>query len=239
MGRVEGSIDELGRLAGQGGEQSEALGAELGGAAIQAWFRGNRAAGARALDAALRHYPLAQMDTLDRPYLDVAYTQLLMGQVDRARATLREFERLVPQESRARQEGFRLTVAGQIATLSGNTEEGIRQLRAALAVDQCEHCVYPDLGRGWEAAGRPDSAIVAYENYLASPMEDPLEIDSYYLPWAHKRLGELYEQRGDREKAALHYDKFIELWKNADPDLQPQVAEARRRLGELVGEGKN
>jgi tetratricopeptide (TPR) repeat protein len=239
VGRVEGSIEELGRLAAEGGEQSEALGSELGGAVIQAWFRGNRVAGARALDAALRHYPLAQMDTLDRPYLDIAYTQILMGQIDRARATLHEFERLVPQESRARQEGFRLGVAGQIAVLSGDTAEGIRQLKAALAVDQCEHCVYPDLGRAFEAAGQPDSAISAYENYLATPMEDPLEIDAYYLPWAHKRLGELYEQRGDREKAALHYGKFIELWKNADAELQPQVAEARRRLAELVGEGKN
>ena len=70
-------------------------------------------------------------------------------------------------------------------------------------------------------------------------MEDQLEIDAQYLAFTHQRLGELYAQRGDREKAALHLQKFIELWKDADPELQPQVAEAKRKLGEMVGEKRN
>ena len=47
---------------------------------------------------------------------------------------------------------------------------------------------------------------------------------------AHKRLGELYEARGDTKRAAEHYAAFVELWKRADPELQPKVAEARMRL---------
>ena len=31
-------------------------------------------------------------------------------------------------------------------------------------------------------------------------------------------------------------DIFIELWKNADPELQPRVEDARRRIAELVAE---
>jgi tetratricopeptide (TPR) repeat protein len=99
--------------------------------------------------------------------------------------------------------------------------------------------VLAELGRVWEAASQPDSAIASYEKYLVSPMEDQLEIDAQYLAFTHKRLGELYAQRGDPEKAALHLQKFIELWKNADPALQPQVAEAKRRLAEMVGEKSN
>jgi hypothetical protein len=46
----------------------------------------------------------------------------------------------------------------------------------------------------------------------------------------HKRLGELYEAKGNAKRAAEEYATFVELWKRADPDLQPKVAEARTRL---------
>ena len=111
----------------------------------------------------------------------------------------------------------------------------MRQLQAATIAAPCERCVLAELGRAWEAASQPDSAIASYEKYLVSPMEDQLEIDAQYLAFTHKRLGELYAQRGDREKAALHLQKFIELWKNA----RPRVADPRwrRRSGEVGGDG--
>ena len=59
-------------------------------------------------------------------------------------------------------------------------------------------------------------------------------VDQTWLAGSHKRLGELYEAKGDAAKAADHYRKFITLWGKADPELQPQVAEARRRLVKLA-----
>jgi hypothetical protein len=64
----------------------------------------------------------------------------------------------------------------------------------------------PELGAAYDAAGQPDSAA------------------------------ELLEQRGDRARAADYYSQFAELWRGADPDLQPRVAEARRRLAALTAE---
>jgi tetratricopeptide (TPR) repeat protein len=79
-----------------------------------------------------------------------------------------------------------------------------------------------------------DSAITTYERYLATPFwAKPIEVDAFGLAGTHKRLGELYEARGDRQKAASHYQQFVELWKNADPELQPKVAEVRQRLARL------
>jgi hypothetical protein len=49
----------------------------------------------------------------------------------------------------------------------------------------------------------------------------------------HKRAGELYEARNDRDNALSHYLKFVDLWKNADPELQPRVAEVRARIARL------
>ena len=37
----------------------------------------------------------------------------------------------------------------------------------------------------------------------------------------------------EKAKAAHYTAKFVELWKNADPALQPQVADARKRLARL------
>ena len=58
-------------------------------------------------------------------------------------------------------------------------------------------------------------------------------IDAVYRAGTHKRLGELYEARGDRQKALGHYLQFVELWKNADPDLKPKVREVRAKIDRL------
>jgi hypothetical protein len=49
-----------------------------------------------------------------------------------------------------------------------------------------------------------------------------------------RRLGELYEAKGDTANAVAHYRAFVELWKNADPELQPRVAEVKRRVEALT-----
>ncbi len=38
------------------------------------------------------------------------------------------------------------------------------------------------------------------------------------------------EQRGNTEIAIYYYGKLIDLWKDADPELQPQVEAARRTI---------
>jgi len=60
--------------------------------------------------------------------------------------------------------------------------------------------------------------------------------DGWTLASTYRRLGELYEERGEKDKATDYYGRFINLWKNADPELQPQVKEIKDRLAKLVGE---
>lgn len=52
-------------------------------------------------------------------------------------------------------------------------------------------------------------------------------------PIAHERLGRLHEQMGQSEKAQAAYKRFIEAWKDADPELQDRVTEARKQLQAL------
>ncbi|MGD2216973.1 MAG: hypothetical protein PVJ64_09455, partial [Gemmatimonadales bacterium] len=53
---------------------------------------------------------------------------------------------------------------------------------------------------------------------------------------AHERLGSLYLEAGDTVAAARHLAEFVELWRDADPELQPRVEAARRLLAQLVPE---
>jgi tetratricopeptide (TPR) repeat protein len=60
--------------------------------------------------------------------------------------------------------------------------------------------------------------------------------DQDWLAGSYKRLGELYEATGDLPKAVASLEKFIELWKDADPELQPKVRDARTRLDRIRAE---
>ena len=84
-----------------------------------------------------------------------------------------------------------------------------------------------------DRANAADSAIVYFERFFSTPQLNRLALDAQYGAGLHKRLGELYEAKRDRVNAASHYQKFVDLWKNADPDLQPKVAEVRKRLARL------
>jgi tetratricopeptide (TPR) repeat protein len=99
--------------------------------------------------------------------------------------------------------------------------------------NDCTQCLPMNLGRAFDAANNPDSAIANYERYIATPNVSKAWTDALYLAAMHKRLGELYEAKGDREKAAAHYLAFVDLWKNADPELQPAVTTVKERLAHL------
>jgi hypothetical protein len=48
------------------------------------------------------------------------------------------------------------------------------------------------------------------------------------------RRGELNEERGDKENARHQYLNFVNLWKNADAELQPHIGEVKRRLARFA-----
>ncbi|HEY5415718.1 MAG TPA: hypothetical protein VIK41_12865, partial [Gemmatimonadaceae bacterium] len=106
-------------------------------------------------------------------------------------------------------------------------------------VSECAACLPAYLARAFDLSDQPDSAIAMYERYLATPrapftfVPTLHQLDPTYLAGAHKRLGELYETKGDRQKAISHYLAFVELWKDADPVLAPKVTAVRQRLAHL------
>ncbi len=42
-------------------------------------------------------------------------------------------------------------------------------------------------------------------------------------------LGKIHEEKGWKGKAIKHYEKFLDLWKDADPGIA-EVEDAKKRL---------
>ena len=61
-------------------------------------------------------------------------------------------------------------------------------------------------------------------------------IDYTHLAITHLRQGQIYERLGQPRKALEHYTKFIELWSDSEPELQPFVEDAKERSARLAGE---
>lgn len=70
--------------------------------------------------------------------------------------------------------------------------------------------------------------------WYASVPED-LDQEIVYLAPALLRRAELLDRQGRRREAAVLYARFAALWREADPELQPEVARAAQRLKRLRG----
>jgi len=78
--------------------------------------------------------------------------------------------------------------------------------------------------------GDLDGAREIYEKNISSP---PINLDNaYYYTKSFYMLGRIFQQQGMKNKAKSNYDKFLNLWKNADSDL-PELSDARRQLSTL------
>lgn len=70
------------------------------------------------------------------------------------------------------------------------------------------------------ALGRDEEALPWYESFHGG-------YDLPYLAPAQFRLAEIRARQGDRQRAAFHASRFLAMWRNADPELQPLLAQAR------------
>jgi eukaryotic-like serine/threonine-protein kinase len=186
---------------------------------------------ARALLQEMRRLWEGSTDELGRgALLTLTQACALAGELQCAREYLQRAGRA--GELPAWAENHALQAQGELALAEGDYTLALRRFRAATDGRGCADCEQQRAGRVFEAMAQPDSAILAYERYLARPSTQRLLNDAG-LGSTLLRLAALYEQRGDVQSAARRYAEFIALWERADPELQPRVVEARQRLARL------
>jgi eukaryotic-like serine/threonine-protein kinase len=206
---------------------------------FDAWFRAQPERAARTLDAAITATPLGTVPAEARPYPLLAQIYAMAGRPDRARALLAQMDAEVRDTSILRvDQPARRTALGYIALAEKRPLDAVHEFRAADSLPDgpatdCVRCAAAALGMAFARASMPDSAIAEFQRYLATPYAFATTPDGDDLAFVYKSLGEEYEAKGDLGDAATYYTKFVELWKNADPDLQPQVANVRQRLAHL------
>jgi eukaryotic-like serine/threonine-protein kinase len=184
------------------------------------------------LDRGLARHPLDSMPPSDRPWDLLAELGAAIAAPDLSRRALAGFER--DQAPTARDPiGRRAYYSAHVALAERRWDAAVGLLREAdtrTSIDQ-RHAM-AQIGRAYDLAGRPDSAMVYYQQFLATRDGQPDE-DSRWRAQAHRWLGELYEAQGKTREAIEQYARFVELWADADPELQPQVSEVRSRLQRL------
>ena len=202
-------------------------------------FRNDAARGRRIMDSVLAARPLAGIPADQRPYLTLAWTYATLGDVARARALMAEAAATADTTEARASEPFRTYILATIAMVEKRPAEALKEFQKIdPRLSGCRSCLTAAIGRAFDAVGQPDSAITWSERYLASAEENRAYEDVMSLAPTYRRLGELYEEKGDQAKAASYYQKFIDLWRDADADLQPQVAEVKKKLAKVVGEPK-
>ncbi|HJU86426.1 MAG TPA: adenylate/guanylate cyclase domain-containing protein [Gemmatimonadota bacterium] len=174
------------------------------------------------------------------PYARELLLGLLEARLGRpgARASATRLETLGgPEWARTLGEDLARTVEGYASWLDGDPEGALRSFEA-MPVEAGYTLIFVSelyahsfarflRARALQATGRGEEAEGWFEGLSATPFET-----AFRGPLLLHRA-EIREAAGDREGAARLYREFVDLWKDADPELQPMVEEARAALRRL------
>ena len=240
LARLQGKLADAARLDDEAygiqerfGMRSARLSKVVFEALTLVWFHGDSARAVQTMDAGLAATPSRAVSRAEVPYNLIVAAYTFAGRPDRARSVMAEWDARRATETSVEDTLNAMEMRGHIALASKQYAEAQAAFSEHAKLG-CVACVLPLLGRTFDLAGSPDSAIAVFERYLGSKSLDRLDVDGWFMPAVHKRLGELYEATGQRDKALEHDRAFIELWKDADPQLQPKVTDARQRVAALT-----
>ena len=194
-------------------------------------------AGAAAiLDEALARFPADAIPDGEAPVLDLASISAALGRTLDAEAFLERHRTAGASFAGSGWDIVLRTVAeARLAQQAGDVA-GAAQLYDSLERSVCTECGLFWKGFLLEANGDRPGAIAAWERYLSRGWHVRHVLDADGLGSVLESLGRMHDEEGNPEQAAIYYAQFVDLWQDADPELQPRVAAAQARLEEIVRE---
>jgi tetratricopeptide (TPR) repeat protein len=162
-----------------------------------------------------------------------------MGSFDEAERNAGELEVLAKKYPNPEQTRRVDMVRGAIELKKGSLTKAVELLKRAASRLPHEHAESGDdqalysepLALAYFKAGDLENARDQYEK-ITGLTSGRLRYGDIYAK-SFYMLGRIFEQKGDAAKARLNYQRFLDLWKNADPGL-PEVEDARARLARLT-----
>jgi serine/threonine protein kinase/lipopolysaccharide biosynthesis regulator YciM len=153
---------------------------------------------------------------------------------DKAEKAAEEIKKTMEKAPRLIFQVLYFNLLGRMESNEGNFSEAIELLKKALSlnpfeidVNQFHALVIESLASAYFKKRDLDNAQVEYEKIL-SLTEGRAAFGDIYAK-SFYMLGKIFEQQGDTAKAIEHYEKFLDLWKDADPRIA-EVDDARERL---------
>jgi len=185
----------------------------------------------KALSSAVQDEDIVdQVDIL----FQIGLTYIEMKSIAEAESTAARLKKTIEQGMNKRRMSNYHYLMGRIELEKKNYSRAIEYFNLGLpllSATSSLHMLIAD-STGWTyfKAGDFEKAREAYEKMttlIAGRFEcGDLYVKSFY------RLGKSYEQKGWKGKAIEHYEKFLDLWKDADPGIE-EVEDAKKRLSGL------
>ncbi len=214
---------------------------ELESADLAIWYDLDPPSPEQYLETWGRRLEIADNPNQGGPWERAVLALARLGEASRAQALLDDYRGRLSDEQRENRRVALMRSGAEVALANDRADEAVSLLRTARDATTRpgqDRSLAWLLAEAYDGSGNADSAVAYYEVYLETHLVFQLFQDSRYYPATLRRLGELYEERGDREKAAGYYSRFVDLWAEADAGLQPIVEDVRGRIVRLVGEGR-
>jgi tetratricopeptide (TPR) repeat protein len=165
---------------------------------------------------------------------------LEMNSLDDAQRATNELEESIRKSPNQKLMRYFYLSEGEIELEKENHTSAIEEFEKAISLMPFQF----DPIYGNDNAEFHDSLALAY--YMAGDFEKARKeyekitelttgriLDGVIYAKAFYMLGKIYQEQGDSVKAKEHCEKFLDLWKDADPDI-PEVDDARIRLADLT-----
>jgi tetratricopeptide (TPR) repeat protein len=165
------------------------------------------------------------------------YAELESGKMGEAQKTADALRALIDQDANKKDIRYWDLLAGRVMFNEGDYPGAIGRLTKAETLlpfqyfFDNDHVLFIDaLARAYFKHDDLDKARTEYEKIIR------LTVGAFYYGDIYARsfyrLGMICEKQGDKAKAKENYQKFLDLWKDADPG-RPEVADAKKRLASL------
>jgi serine/threonine protein kinase/predicted Zn-dependent protease len=162
-------------------------------------------------------------------------TYVRMNAIDETLKTAEELKVLIRDSHNPNEMHFFHHLVGMVELEQKNFAGAIENFKEALSLQtsdpRSKSAGYIEsLAMAYYASGNIDKAQAEHERIISSSSGRSVFGDVYARSFYE--LGKIYEQKDWKGKAIEHYEKFLDLWKDADPGF-PEVEDARKRLAAL------